>query len=89
MSCGVTGNTSDSGSEESRFEPWQDNLVNLSMQGYDLSSYSFFRLFLGVMMLESIYEFKGTDPRKVFKNAGFSVNFCLIECFGKLKGLFG
>ncbi len=25
LSCGVTGNTSDSGSEESRFEPWQDN----------------------------------------------------------------
>jgi hypothetical protein len=33
---------SDSGSEESRFEPWQDNVVNLSMQGYDLSSYSCF-----------------------------------------------
>lgn len=26
LTCGVTGNTSDSGSEESRFEPWQVNL---------------------------------------------------------------
>ena len=26
MSDGVIGNTSDSGSEESRFEPWSDNL---------------------------------------------------------------
>ena len=26
MSCGVIGNTSDSESEESRFDPWQDNL---------------------------------------------------------------
>lgn len=26
LSCGVIGNTSDSGSEESRFEPWSDNL---------------------------------------------------------------
>ena len=25
LSHGVTGNTSDSGSEESRFEPWWDN----------------------------------------------------------------
>lgn len=25
LSCGVTGNTSDFGSEESRFEPWRDN----------------------------------------------------------------
>ena len=25
MSDGVTGNTSDFGSEESRFEPWSDN----------------------------------------------------------------
>ncbi len=25
LSDGVTGNTSDSGSEESRFEPWSDN----------------------------------------------------------------
>ena len=25
LSCGVIGNTSDSGSEEFRFEPWQDN----------------------------------------------------------------
>ncbi len=25
MSGGVTGNTSDFGSEESRFEPWPDN----------------------------------------------------------------
>jgi hypothetical protein len=26
LSCGVTGNTSDFGSEESKFEPWQDNV---------------------------------------------------------------
>ncbi len=26
MSDGVTGNTSDFGSEESRFEPWSDNI---------------------------------------------------------------
>ena len=26
LSDGVIGNTSDSGSEESRFEPWSDNL---------------------------------------------------------------
>ncbi len=25
LTCGVTGNTSDFGSEESRFEPWQVN----------------------------------------------------------------
>ena len=28
LSRGVIGNTSDSGSEESRFEPWLDNLNN-------------------------------------------------------------
>ena len=27
LSDGVTGNTSDSGSEESRFEPWSDNKI--------------------------------------------------------------
>lgn len=29
MPDGVIGNTSDSGSEESRFEPWQDNKILL------------------------------------------------------------
>ncbi len=27
LTCGVIGNTSDSGSEESRFEPWQVNTI--------------------------------------------------------------
>ena len=27
LSCGVIGNTSDSGSEKFRFEPWQDNKI--------------------------------------------------------------
>ena len=30
MSDGVIGNTSDSGSEESRFEPWSDNKEGLT-----------------------------------------------------------
>ena len=36
MSDGVIGNTSDSGSEESRFEPWSDNNTkpNFFKQGW-------------------------------------------------------
>ncbi len=34
LSCGVIGNTSDSGSEESRFDPWQDNLENSPLQSF-------------------------------------------------------
>ena len=34
MSDGVTGNTSDFGSEESRFEPWSDNIkIKVSVRG--------------------------------------------------------
>ena len=34
LTCGVTGNTSDSGSEESRFEPWQVNKIINHLQIY-------------------------------------------------------
>ena len=34
LSCGVIGNTSDSGSEESRFEPWQDNFKGILTKKY-------------------------------------------------------
>ena len=44
MSCGVIGNTSDSGSEESRFETWQDN----KKACIDLQAFFFLLLFMGI-----------------------------------------
>ena len=34
LAHGVTGNTSDFGSEESRFEPWSDNEKELLTSGF-------------------------------------------------------
>ncbi len=39
LSDGVIGNTSDSGSEESRFEPWSDNFKNEPLTEYFVSGF--------------------------------------------------
>ncbi len=41
LTCGVTGNTSDSGSEESRFEPWQVNQKQFQMNSKACKSVDF------------------------------------------------
>ncbi len=42
MSDGVTGNTSDFGSEESRFEPWSDNrrCLGVDYEGTEVPSFN-------------------------------------------------
>jgi hypothetical protein len=39
LSDGVTGNTSDFGSEESRFEPWSDNNETRPLAGFVLNGH--------------------------------------------------
>lgn len=41
MPLGVTGNTSDSGSEKSRFEPWRGNCKNDKQKAYFYTEWAF------------------------------------------------
>ena len=60
MPDGVIGNTSDSGSEESRFEPWSGNLVNNNNKADHKSD----RLFLLLIFNQTPDSFWGSGNLK-------------------------
>ena len=88
LSDGVIGNTSDSGSEESRFEPWSDNFIINHLQCYFvggffilLNLFHYIRILeKRAFLLQTIEAYPNLSDQTVLKFYSSSNKGLIINC---------